>query len=239
MHRGILKLAPNLIEARIEISFDEKPWPDSTETLNILCLRRLNVSHPKVLDYLRVPALEELAVRLLQDSGQYHDLPTSLHSFLDRSSCFLRRLTLKGYPMAQTTVQILHRCPSITELVIIITNRSAAKEANSLMTTLTVSSLPESTTVAPQLRLLFLGDTCKTRIDYRVYLDMLKSRWKAEGCALETAALLTDSSSGPNPSTLRGLHTLRQDGLDLLLMEGRDARNVIRGWAYYRTWHLF
>jgi hypothetical protein len=237
MHRGILKLAPNLVEVRIEISFDVKPWPDSTETLDLLCLRRLFVSHPEVLDYLRVPALEELALRLLKDSGQSHNLLTSLHSFLDRSSCFLRRLTLKGYPVAESTAQILHRFPSITELIIIISYTSATttKEANSLMRTLTVSSLPESTTVAPQLRLLFFGNTCKNCIDHTVYLDMLKSRRNAEGCALKTAALLTGLNSGPNSSTLRGLHRLRRDGLDLLLIEGRDMRDVIRGWTYHRT----
>ncbi|KAJ7846270.1 hypothetical protein B0H13DRAFT_2093563 [Mycena leptocephala] len=240
MHRGILKLAPNLVEVRIEISFDVQPWPDSTETLDLLRLRRLYLSHPEVLGYFRVPALEELALKLSKD-GQNHDLPTSLHSFLDRSSCLLRRLTLRGYPMAQITAQILRRFPSITELVIVITHRStsATKEVNSLMTTLTVSSLPENTTVAPQLRLLFFGNTCKAHIDYKVYLDMLKSRWKTEGSALKTAALLTGSNSGPDSSTLRGLHTLRRDGLDLLLMEGRDARNVTRGWTYHRTWHLF
>ncbi|KAJ7654616.1 hypothetical protein DFH06DRAFT_517985 [Mycena polygramma] len=53
-HEGLLKLAPNLIEARIDIDDDEEP--QSTEILAMLHLRRLYISDPDFLDLIEAPA---------------------------------------------------------------------------------------------------------------------------------------------------------------------------------------
>jgi hypothetical protein len=61
-HKAILKLAPNLIEARIEINttFDQPGFPSAADSEEILrlSLRRLYLSDPDFLGSLRLPLLE-------------------------------------------------------------------------------------------------------------------------------------------------------------------------------------
>ncbi|KAJ7498125.1 hypothetical protein B0H11DRAFT_1998782, partial [Mycena galericulata] len=118
-HREILKLAPNLVEGRIVIAFDDSPWPESpSATIDLLCLRRLYGNDVHILEYIRAPALEEVALRFEEEDGPYMD--HYLETFLTRSSCPLRRLCLGGSPNADSTAQILRKCPSITEIAIVI-----------------------------------------------------------------------------------------------------------------------
>ncbi|KAJ6530866.1 hypothetical protein DFH09DRAFT_994439, partial [Mycena vulgaris] len=88
MHRDMVKLGHNLVEAHIDVRGGD--WPDSSNAINLFSLRRLYVSHSKFLNYLRVPSLEELAIWFRKDSG-----PTILEhveSLLARSSCAPHRL---------------------------------------------------------------------------------------------------------------------------------------------------
>jgi hypothetical protein len=171
-HTRILKQAANLIEACITNDFDDNR-PYSGETIDLLHLRRLYVSDASILECLSFHALEELAL----DGSQHPTLPSLIHSFLDRSSCFPRRLYLPC-PIAHTTAEIFRNCPSICELVI-INDASAAAEINLLMAALTVSNTPGSTTVAAHLRLIFFGCQDENYLDHGVYLEMAKSRWTA------------------------------------------------------------
>ncbi|KAJ7114030.1 hypothetical protein C8R44DRAFT_881582 [Mycena epipterygia] len=118
MHMGMLKLAPNLVEARILINFDPEAWPDPGEILDVLCLQRLYLSHPHILQYLNAPALTELALSVDDDD----DLDDLLHlePFVVRSGCTLRRLTFKGSPDAYATGAVLRQCPSVTQLAILL-----------------------------------------------------------------------------------------------------------------------
>ncbi|KAJ7902473.1 hypothetical protein B0H13DRAFT_2513259 [Mycena leptocephala] len=232
IHQGILKLAPNLVEARIELN-DEDRWPDSTEIIDLLRLRRLYVSNVRALKYIRVPALEELALWI--EETEDSDLRTLFHSLLDRSSCRLRRVCLRGSPTAGATTEILQNFSFVTELVF-INDCYAREEVDSLMTTLTIPNLAGSTAIAPQLSLMYFGCSDKDCIDYSVYLSMLKSRWKAEGCALKAAALLTSLGPGPDASILQGLRALRREGLDLLLLEGEDAKDEMFRLAHIPVW---
>ncbi|KAJ7780105.1 hypothetical protein DFH07DRAFT_1055785 [Mycena maculata] len=52
---------PNLVEARILITFDDD-LPDSDTVIDLLHLRRLFVGRTNILDYLRTPALEGIAI---------------------------------------------------------------------------------------------------------------------------------------------------------------------------------
>jgi hypothetical protein len=231
MHRGILKLAPNLVEVRIELSY-EGPWSDPAEAIDLLCLRRLYVSNLRALRYIRVPALEELAFWVESDADP--DLQ-NFYSLLDRSSCRLRRVYLRGSPTARATTEILQKSSFVTELIV-VNDYGAKDEVDALMATLTVSTSAGSTTVAPRLSLMFFGCSDNNCIDYTAYLGMLKSRWTSEGCALKTAALATEGS-GPNTATLHGLHALRKEGLDLLLLEGEEASSEMFRWAYVPVWN--
>ncbi|KAJ7825735.1 hypothetical protein B0H14DRAFT_3725892 [Mycena olivaceomarginata] len=79
-HIRVLKQTPNIIEARIDIAFDEEAWPDSPKIVDLLRLRRLYISSAGALKYFKIPALEELA---LGNSGE--DTPSHFLSLLDRS----------------------------------------------------------------------------------------------------------------------------------------------------------
>ncbi|KAJ7674223.1 hypothetical protein B0H14DRAFT_2656799 [Mycena olivaceomarginata] len=203
-HLRILKQTPNLIEARLDIRFDEHPWPNSSETVGLLYLRRLYVSKSGTLKYFKAPVLQELALRY---GGT--DLLSPIHSLLDRSSCSLRRLCLRN-PTAHITTKILQTFSSITNLT--ITN---GKQLNALMATLTVTSLPGSPILASQLCLVFFGCESESRLDENAYLEMLKSRRAATDCALKSTALLLVDGPEPKSATRSGLETLRREGLDL------------------------
>ena len=68
-----------------------------------------------------------------------------------------------------------------------------------------------------------------------MYFKMLKSRLGAENSALEDTALLTEGR-GPDRATLRDLHILRQEGLDLLLFEGPATFKEMNTWFYSSSW---
>ncbi|KAJ7618986.1 hypothetical protein DFH06DRAFT_1306555 [Mycena polygramma] len=233
-HREILNLAPNLIEARIHIDFDDDPWPEQDEVVNLHHIRRLYASDAGVLRFLRVPALEELAIWAPRDDVS--PLAANLESLVNRSACPLRRLGLRGYPNADVTSKILQGCSFITELVILATDSDAEKEVNALLTTLTVPILPGSTVTAPQLRFIVFGCEDDSHVDDTLFLGMVKSRWDAEDCALKSATLLVESGPGPDPTMLDSFRALRQEGLDLLLLLNVEGGDEITRLAYGTTW---
>ncbi|KAJ6580862.1 hypothetical protein B0H19DRAFT_486541 [Mycena capillaripes] len=238
IHKDLLRLAPNLVEARVIIDFEEEPqhWLNSRDTIiDCLHLQRLFVSEPELLDHFRAPLLDHLALSVEAKS----DLPQHLEAFLGRSGCPLRKLCLDGCPDALATTTILQKLPCITELSIIIYEIEASQQINNLMSTLTVSKTAGSTVVAPQLRSLCFGCQETGYIDYGAYLEMLKSRWNLmEVRALTAAALVWDYNIvGPDLATLRGLHALRRDGLDLLMIEDEGAVNELDAWACSTSWN--
>jgi hypothetical protein len=236
-HTTILKLARNLVQVHIRIDFDDEPWPQTDETINLSHLRHLYLSHPEALAYLTAPALDELGFFVEQDDSL--DIPPLVTSFLDRSACSVRRLCLRGSPDAYTTSQILRRFSSIIELVIgtSIAGPTTRERANTLMAALAVSSSTGSTAIAPHLSLVLLMCAQTNYMDYNTYFEMVNSRWQAADCALKSAVLLTESGSGLDPATLRRLHTLRQEGLDFLHLEGPAASMEMGAWEHY-AWAL-
>ncbi|KAJ7767973.1 hypothetical protein DFH07DRAFT_313350 [Mycena maculata] len=150
-----------------------------------------------------------------------------LGSFIERSSCLLRRLCITGWPDPPPITKILLQHPSIIELVIFIDDSGASPYANDLMSTLTNAAL------FPHSRFISLGCKDKTSIDYWQYTRMLESRWKAPGSMLQSAALLIQKDPGPDLTTLGRLEKLRRDGLNLQLLKRRDARDVLWGCSYH------
>ncbi|KAJ7921953.1 hypothetical protein B0H13DRAFT_1866192 [Mycena leptocephala] len=86
-----------------------------------------------------------------------------------------------GFPDA---TKMMQKLPSITDFGIAIDEYDARGEINLLMSALTVSQVAGSTVVAPPL---VFGCEDDSYIDYAVYLEMLKSRWRAEDCTLKMA----------------------------------------------------
>ncbi|KAF7340013.1 F-box domain-containing protein [Mycena venus] len=213
-HKRILELAHNLVEVDITADFYDASshWPDVDKTYDLPYLRRLYVSGPQVLDYLRSPSLETLTLRVHQ-STTVDEILLSLQPFLDRSTCSLWRISFRGFPDAHKTPEILRKLSSITELGIVVDNQEASEGINLLMSSLTVSQVPGSTVVAPQLRRLFFACEDETFIDYRIYLEMLKSRWRVKNCALDRATLAIEDGPGPDSETLHSLEDSLSAGL--------------------------
>ncbi|KAJ7483493.1 hypothetical protein FB451DRAFT_1393596 [Mycena latifolia] len=235
VHAVVLKVACSLIEARIDISFDDDPWPVSDEPIDLSLLRRLYVSHADVLRYLKVPLVQDLAYALDGDEGP-DDLPRHLEPFVVRSGCTLRRLCLHGTPVPSIAVEILRKLPSVSELAIITADAedAACKAANALISHLTLPDPTGSAVLAPQLSKIHFGCQNGSFIDFTLYLQMLKSRWKAQECALEGAALVMESGPKPDPAALNALNMLCQDGLDLLFLRGSKATEVLERWTMCR-----
>ncbi|KAJ7663991.1 hypothetical protein DFH06DRAFT_337734 [Mycena polygramma] len=92
-----------------------------------------------------------------------------------------------------------------------------------------------SKTMAPQLCSLFLGCEKGAYLDYAAYIEMLKSRLKAENCALQTAVLAT-KGSGPSDVIVQQLNTLRRPGFELSLVAGEEANDAVRRRNFDTTW---
>ncbi|KAJ7113999.1 hypothetical protein C8R44DRAFT_229814 [Mycena epipterygia] len=227
IHQGMLKLTPNLVEARVIIGFQTEPWPGPGEIIELPSLRRLYVSRPTVLQYIKAPTLEEIAAPSMKNDSP--NVLTFLKSFIVRSACSLRRLCFERHPDPYTTLEILHANPSIIELAI-STDSNAGEGSRPLMSSLMVP------TVAPQLSGISVACDKEGYIDYTAYLQLLQFRSKAVGCALKTSSLVVNSGPRPDPVTLRGLEVLRQDGLELLLLEGQGAASVIDDWKLFPPW---
>ncbi|KAJ7498137.1 hypothetical protein B0H11DRAFT_1998823 [Mycena galericulata] len=248
-HSEILKLAPNLVEGRIVVAFDDEPWPDPPNaTIDLSCLRRLYANDVHILEYLRAPALEEVALRVGEEDGPH--MGHCLEIFLTRSSCPLRRLCLGGSPNADSTAQILRKCPSITEIAIMIEtdgsdddsdddsgDEEIQLESSTTFTTHLSIFTNRNEALSPQLSEISFGCwQTRNRIDYSLYLEMLESRWKADNCALRSANLLVRSSLKPDPATLGRLDALKQAGLDLSFVSGPEAHDNLTRWEYKYRW---
>ncbi|KAF8211049.1 hypothetical protein K438DRAFT_102668 [Mycena galopus ATCC 62051] len=234
IHRGILKLAPNLVEAHIGITPDNEGWPDVHwpdvhNFVDLLHLRRLYISHAEALDYFNTPALEGCGLEVGPDES-VDDIQRHLDSFIGRSACPLRKLGLRGSPDAHMTTQLLGKFPFITELV--IENVNSEEATNELMEALTVSG---GAVIGSHLTAMVFEFDPKHDIDYAGYLRMVKSRWQAADCAFSTAGLFVWPDYRPDDTTLRGLHTLRSEGLDLLLLEAPRDLNAL---FYTTSWML-
>jgi hypothetical protein len=143
----ILKQAPNVVEARIEVRFDNNPWLRAGEIIDVPSLCRLYVSEPSILCYIRVPGLQEIA--LWTEDGWGPDLFRCMDSLLVRSRGSLRRLCLKGLPDAFTVAEILRNVPSITDLRIIASGVGVKLSFTALMHNLTITDVAGSTPIAP------------------------------------------------------------------------------------------
>ncbi|KAJ7692135.1 hypothetical protein B0H17DRAFT_547368 [Mycena rosella] len=239
MHQSILPMAPNLTGVRIELDPTEESWVAHGDVINLFHLRRLFVSHTEILNCLRAPALTDMAFYHAEDESDPNPL-LHLEPFVGRSNCTIRSLSIKGLPTTQITAEILQKYSSITELAIIFhihdddapETDTPCNGGNTLISSLTIRNPSESAPLSPHLSEISFG--CEdTYIDYSLYLEMLESRWESADCALKSAGLLTGSFvPGPDPATLEGLRGLRRDGLELLVVKGKEAQDIMDDYTY-------
>ncbi|KAJ7777086.1 hypothetical protein B0H16DRAFT_1504292 [Mycena metata] len=229
IHLSILRLARNLVEARVWIRFDDTLWATSGEIVELPYLRRLYISAIKALEYFRVPALEELAFNFKPSVVPF--VVGVIQSLLARSSCTLRCLCICSCPDVPTFITLLQNIPSILTLRII---PASVVNVNTLLIGLSV--FVGATVVAPQLSCISLGFMAEggpTPADYRVYAQMLASRWTSGFCALRSASLLLEPGTLECDATsLVELQKLREEGLDFDYVHGEDALPIIDRWVY-------
>ncbi|KAJ6455156.1 hypothetical protein C8R45DRAFT_944159 [Mycena sanguinolenta] len=227
-HYELLKSLPCLREVRITCSFDDDESDDESMVhITLTHLQRLYVSHADPLDYLRAPSLVDLAV----NGGPAHHWA----HFLLQSSCSLRRLCIEGLPNVEAVSAMLPEFPSITELAIAIKGPDADLEHVVLAKLL--SHLNSSTPILPHIVELGFAYYHGHDIYYPDYLDMLASRWNADGCALKAAELLIpDPYLDPDRASLARMEKLRQAGLEISLLEGGDAETRLNRWSHISSW---
>ncbi|KAJ7654646.1 hypothetical protein DFH06DRAFT_1092897 [Mycena polygramma] len=232
MHRDVLKLASNLVEAIISIKFVANPWSESDGIIELSSLRRLYVSTPPVLCHIRVPALENLAMCY---GSHRTTVAGDLSSLVARSACSLRSLCLSESCHAATNISILQSIPSIVELRIIITNDRVIRGVNNFIERLTV--LPGSTPVIPQLSSLCLArasGVSDSYFDYAAHFEMAESRWKSQECTLSHAALIFRAPPIPSPASFADFDILCADGFNFVLVtDGAEARDIMKDWVCF------
>ncbi|KAJ7118658.1 hypothetical protein C8R43DRAFT_934005 [Mycena crocata] len=228
MHRPILLSARNLIEVRIE---SESAFPMSNhEIIELSHLQRLFVSRIDILNYFKAPALEGVAFSV----GTNLDPLPHLDPLVARSACILRRLSLRSsHPVGAApgiacgVSKILKKYPTITSLAILTPNPGA------ITSLLTIANANAEAAVGPQLSKICLG--AQLSIDWVPYIEMLESRWRVEGCSLRSATAAV-TRSPPHGAALTRIDTLLKDGLNISVLEGRNAVDIMGTWVYTSMW---
>ncbi|KAJ7609135.1 hypothetical protein FB45DRAFT_805804 [Roridomyces roridus] len=237
MHQRILTTAPNIVEAGIQIltSNAEASWPETGgPAIDLSRLRRLYVDHLEVLDYIRAPQLDEIAIWMDEPAG----VVDRLDSFLLRSSCItLRQIYFNGLPHVGTTVEVLKKHLSITSLVL---SFGATEEENTVafhdhLSVLSVQN-DAASIASPHLAEISLGFPTSNPIDYPLCLQMLQSRRKHPSCALTTATFVAVEGPGPDLVTLAAMKELGDGGLDVLVRLGSEAQKHMDRWMYACPW---
>ncbi|KAJ7208759.1 hypothetical protein B0H12DRAFT_1158335 [Mycena haematopus] len=222
MHRSILTIAPNLVEAHIKIRFNTESWPETDEVIiDLPALDRLYTSRPEVLHYIRTPVLQELALYFA--STDRPSIVGELQSFLSRSLCYLRCLCLRGCAYPDTSIAILESIPSIIELRVMIL--AFGMDLEKWIDNLTVDGVLGST-VAPQLSIISSGTTIDV-FDCKAYVEMVKSRWTSPNCALSRAMAV--KKLPPKFETQENLRLLRDEGIDFWY--GKES---MASWLYLK-----
>ncbi|KAF7343724.1 hypothetical protein MSAN_01953000 [Mycena sanguinolenta] len=236
-HYELLKSLPNLREARITRNFDTvTPWPERREAILLLHLRRLYVNDPEILDHIRAPALEILAV--LSDDDV--ETPSHLASFFMRSSCLLRRLCIAGLPDVESTMIILQQHPSITKLAFLIRDmhrKNQDTECDVFTRLIAHFTVSNATGMLPHISKLAFECQNADSVPWPLYLDMLDSRETAQDCTLQAAELLLPNAvAEPDGESLARMANLCQAGMQISFSSGENAEDRANQWLHMPFW---
>ncbi|KAJ7654652.1 hypothetical protein DFH06DRAFT_1047401 [Mycena polygramma] len=233
IHRGMLKLCTNLREACITISFNNSRGSGPSEFIELLYLRRLYVSAPLALTFLKLPLLEEISMCLQPEEADNGLM--NLQSLLMRSSCRIRKLCIEGCIDAPKAAEVLHKFPSIVDLAIIADTPAASATAGVLLDILD-KQVSGSSVVAPQLRHLAFGCMHEGSLDYGRFSEVVKYRWEDSFCTLTSAVLCVGIDSGPGAAVLSDLNALREKGLDFAFLDGLNASGAVEESLFFAKW---
>ncbi|KAJ7758376.1 hypothetical protein B0H16DRAFT_651163 [Mycena metata] len=236
MHVDILKIATNLLEARIYITEDSLHTvpPQVIELPNLHLLAVTNVG---ILDFLILPALRELALVAVSEldinwSNEF-DAIHYIDTMISRSSCVIKKLVAYGDgPIVDLVAEVLTRNQGIIDLMATFTAEST-EEANTLIASLVRQDTEGVFNLAPQLEAVFFGVTDDGTVDYNLFHDMLLARRAAPRGALKSVGLLISREASGSPSAHAICHRmdgLRKTGLDVLFVAGSEADHILGQW---------
>ncbi|KAJ6458253.1 hypothetical protein C8R45DRAFT_1081692 [Mycena sanguinolenta] len=236
-HYELLKSLPNLQQACLSLFDEPEAWPDSTEPIDLPNLRQLHVTHPRSLDYLRAPNLEELGILVVTPPAPW----THVERLLLRSACASRRLRIKGSLPVQPTADFFQKFLCFTDVAITPLNAKderLQREVLSAMNALfSVSPSTPPALVLPHITHIGFGSRNTDIIVCPLFLEILESRWKMPGRTLKAAELLfVNLSINPDSRSAARMKLLREAGLQLSLLAGQDARDRLDQWLHKAEW---
>ncbi|KAF7345144.1 F-box domain-containing protein [Mycena sanguinolenta] len=237
-HIQLLKSLPNLREVRIRRQFDDDHgWPELGESIKLLQLRRLYVNDPTILAYLRAPALTEITIGI----SEMKDTSRPLERLLTQSPCAPRKLRIEGLLDVQSMVEILQKHLSFNEIAITSTQDEDEDTQRGILanflTLFTVLDFTPSAMISPHITEIDFACEKADAMLYPLFLNMLESRWNAQGSSLKAAELFfPDPLACPDPKSIARAGKLREAGLRISLSSGDEAEARIAEWLLRTSW---
>ncbi|KAJ7119470.1 hypothetical protein C8R44DRAFT_788134 [Mycena epipterygia] len=218
-----LAIVPNIVH------FTSTLWefggnPSLVPPLYHLESLKIILSHtrgPALLTHLTLPALQHLELDL---QGPPHEIER-VTSLIVRSSCFLRRLSVRTGPLwtADHFAQLFAAIPSLEELEI----RKAGKSADAVFLLLQAQSL-----LLPNLRSLLVERTISNGEDAELLADFLESRWNIPATTSQPVPLTSFRLDSPL-TTAPDMDSDAVSRLRLLRVAGMSIRITSSHWSWF------
>jgi hypothetical protein len=236
-HLEILRAAPNLLECVVGIIDFVDFHPDVDPTVIIPRLRRLCVEEDRFLLHLTAPLLEEL-------SSEWFE-PPSLLSFVQRSSCTLKKLALIRCRIPDDIVTVLRNIPSITDLLLVMeysenedNEDTFGQEQIGLFNAMHISGTPAD--ICPNLTSFVFGYGI-IPVPWDLFFSMAQSHFQPRPncpCHLTWLRIFNarDLDIPPPDVLLTQISGLRNQGLNVSLLDHHATLQLKRAFG---TGHLF
>ncbi|KAJ6518163.1 hypothetical protein C8R47DRAFT_1000053 [Mycena vitilis] len=220
-HLAVFSMLSSVVEARLTLG---NLAPTTHEPRRrVATMERLYVNRGSLLD-LDLPVLNELTFEPYDHDPRFQEVPLeNLLTFLTQSSPPLTKLCLIGpnFPDA-LLVRVLQQTPALVDLCIQCRHLKVVELVH-LSDVVDFLHAGEDSHL-PHLQTLTFGGYEFT--DYKKLADMVESRCRGAQQRLESFGLITRHS--PDLSQInRRLETLREQGLELVLVDGEGATEAL------------
>ncbi|KAJ6455570.1 hypothetical protein C8R47DRAFT_209169 [Mycena vitilis] len=212
----ILRNAPNLLECSIGFINFHNSGPDSNQILPHL--RRLCIEDDKLLRHLTAPMLEALTVVWFS--------PGSL-SFVQRSSCTLKKLALMRCTIDSELTDLLQNIPSLTHLLLSIDEEESDEDADQEAQIVLFSemSIPAAVPLCPKLTTLVYGYVDCTPWD--PFFAMVKTRLERDSAfslrLFKAGDLTSYTPDGPGNWVV----AMQDADMDVKLLDHDDSERLM------------
>ncbi|KAJ6495096.1 hypothetical protein C8R45DRAFT_899871 [Mycena sanguinolenta] len=224
-HRHLLESIPTLQEARIRLRFDDdEDWPEPGEHIDVPNLRRLYVTHPTPLEYLKAPGLEEIAIWGSEEDETCH----YLERFLIRSACSPRCLGIRPLSVARAVAALLPKYPFFTEITVIHDDDDELETLPAFLSCFAIPNPSASTLALPHFAKIRFACRTGDGIIFPLFLHVLESRRNAREYGVKPIqCLLLTSGESPDPRSVARIEKMRQAGFFLF---GDEVEDISGRW---------